>query len=236
MEGWLRLKSQGGLTGTKSTEENRLDYLKRSNPLQYFVYQFCRPDPEARATVAAVYDCYKRVAIKLGKVPITKSWFGTRLLETLDHVEGRQTKISGKNTRIYAGLRIDLELLSEELGNSEHGKAKYQGVVFENSIMMCNNGVFGGTDPSQKKLTSDGDSPRPQPPLPDPSLYEIWSSRDLDYGLSIDFATLKDREKDTLTKGTELEYTKNNPKGEYGPNTYSLTAKGLNACEGGATT
>ena len=48
VEGWQRLKAQGKLTGAKSTEENRQDYLKRSNPLQYFAYQFCNPAPELK--------------------------------------------------------------------------------------------------------------------------------------------------------------------------------------------
>lgn len=151
VEGWQRLNAQGGLTGAKSTEENRQDYLKRSNPLQYFIYQFCKPDPEARATVAAVYDCYRRVAISLGKVPITKSWFGIRLLEMLDYVEARQSKIDGRNTRIYAGLKVDLDSLAKELGNDEHGISKYHYATLRDSIMILRNGVFAGTDDSDQE-------------------------------------------------------------------------------------
>ena len=231
VEGWQRLKAQGKLTGSKSTEENRVDYLKRSSPLPYFVYRFCNPDLECRATVAAVYEAYRRVAIKLGKVPISKNWFSTRLLEMLDYVESRQMKIGGKNTRIYVGLKIDLERLAKELSNDKHGISVYQEEDGKYLVYILADTVLAVTDPGQKKLHPDGDSLKPQPPLPDPSLYEIWSSRDLDFGLSIDFDTLCEREQNALEKGTEFGYAVNDPKGEYGPSTYSLTAKGLNASE-----
>ena len=233
VEGWQRLKAQGKLTGAKSTEENRVDYLKRSSPLQYFVYKFCEPDLESKITVNAAYQCFKRVSIHLGRVPLTKNWFSIRLLEVLENVDSKQMKIGGKNTRIYAGLKIDLELLTKELGNDKHGISTYIDPRGEELVYIMAKAVFDVTDSKQEKLTPDGDPQKLQPPLPDKSLYEIWSSRNLDYGLSIDFATLKDREKDALTKGIELEYAENDTKGEYGPSTYSLTAKGLNACEAG---
>ena len=149
------MKRQGHLTGAKSTEENRHDYLKRSNPLQYFIYRFCCPDPEARATVAAVYECFRNVSISLGKVPITKSWFGTRLLEMLDYVEGRQMKIDGKNTRIYAGLRIDLDLLKKEGVTANTAIVNIRGLG-QGTIMINENAVCNVTeDPSQESLDFD---------------------------------------------------------------------------------
>jgi len=151
VEGWQRMERQGGLTGAKSTEENRQDYLKRSNPMQYFIHRFCRPDPEAKATVAAVYDCYRRVSISLGKVPITKSWFSIRMLEMLDYVEARQTKIDGKNTRIYAGMNIDLDSLAKEMVTTNTPSVSYKENVGE-IIMIFDNGVFAGTDPDQEIL------------------------------------------------------------------------------------
>jgi len=178
VEGWQRLKEQGGLTGARSTEENRIDYLKRSNPLQYFVYQFCRPDPEVRATVAAVYDCYRRVAIKLGKVPITKNWFSTRLLEMLDYVEARQMKIGHKTTRIYAGLKIDLELLSEMTGPNGYSICEYQGGMYEYSILICKNAVSVVTDPDQRRLTPNGDPAKlPKPKLDSKKEIEIRDAK-----------------------------------------------------------
>ena len=151
VEGWQRMEKQGGLTGARSTEENRQDYLKRSNPMQYFIHRYCRPDPEARATVAAVYDCYRRVSISLGKVPITKSWFSIRLLEMVDYVEARQAKIDGKNTRIYAGLHIDLDSLSKEIVTTNTASVPY-GKNSENILMIFGNDVFAGIDPDQGVL------------------------------------------------------------------------------------
>lgn len=208
VEGWQRLKAQGRLTGAKSTEMNRTDYLMRSSPLQYFVYRYCKPDLESKITVNAAFHCYKQVSINLGKVPISKNWFSTRLLDLLENVEGRQMKIAGKNTRVYVGLRIDLDLLSKDVGNDEHGISLHKDARGENIVYKMTETVFDVTP-----------------------LLKLWSSRNLDYGLPINFDTLDDREKDVMTKGTEFEYTKNDPKGEHGPNTYSLTAKGLNACE-----
>lgn len=208
VEGWQRLKAQGKLTGAKSTEENRQDYLRRSNPLQYFVYRFCEPDLESKIAVNAAYQCYKRVSFKFDKAPISKNWFSTRMLELLENVESRQMKIHGKNTRIYVGLKIDLELLTKELGNDEHGISTYKGPRGGELVYILKETVFDVT-----------------------LLLKLWSSRNLDYGLPIDFDALDDGEKDAITKGTEFGYAKNDPKGEGKLSTYSLTAKGLNACE-----
>ena len=152
VEGWQRLKTQGKLTGAKSTEDSRRDYLKRSNPLEYFVYRFCQPDLETKITVDAAFQLYKRVSIHLGKYPLTKNWFSTRLLEMMENVESRQMKIHGKNTRIYAGLKIDLELLVKETGNDKHGISVLQYGMFEDYILIFNNAVFTDTDPDQEKL------------------------------------------------------------------------------------
>lgn len=158
VEGWQRLKTQGKLTGAKSTEDSRRDYLKRSNPLEYFVYRFCEPDLETKITVDAAFQCYKQVSIKLGKFPITKSWFSIRLLEMLENVESRRMKIEGKTTRIYAGLKIDLELLEKELGDSMYSISEYQGGTFPDSILMLANAHHAVTDPDQQKLdSSDGE-------------------------------------------------------------------------------
>lgn len=231
VEGWQRLKAQGRLTGAKSTEMNRTDYLKRSNPLQYFVYRYCKPDLESKITVNATFHCYKRVSINLGKVPISKNWFSTRLLDLLENVESRQMKIAGKNTRVYVGLRIDLDLLSKDMGNDEHGISLHKDGTLENIVYIMAKAVFAVADPDQASLTPNGDPARPQPPLPQPSLYKIWSSQDLDYGLPIDFDTLNEKERKTIGIGVESGYVGNDPKGEHGPSTYSLTARGLNACE-----
>jgi len=157
VEGWQRLKAQGKLTGAKSTEYNRIDYLKRSNPLQYFVYRFCEPDLESMITVDAVFQCYKHVSKHLGKFPITKNWFSTRLLELLENVESRHKKIEGKTTRIYAGLKVDLELLKKEVGYDIDNIYILQEGIFEYSILKLKHTLNAVTDPEQQKLDIPGE-------------------------------------------------------------------------------
>jgi putative DNA primase/helicase len=162
-KGWQRLKEQGHLTGAKSTEENRVDYLRRSNPLQYFAYQYCSSDPDAGITVEAAHDCYRRLSIKLGKVPVTKSWFGQRLIDLLDYMEPKKPRIGGKQTKAYAGLRVDIELLRKELGDAMSSISIYQGEVYEFNTMIVKNATHAVTDGQERLMPSpNGDSPRPQ--------------------------------------------------------------------------
>ena len=119
LEGLKRLIEQGDFTGAKGVEATRIDYLKRSDALQYFIHQVCKMDPDAFITVEATYAIYRKMAIKIGRVPVTKGRFCMKLLGILDYVdESQQMKIGKKNAKVYAGLAINLKSLAKELGIS----------------------------------------------------------------------------------------------------------------------
>jgi len=237
IQGWQRMRSQKHLTGEKPIEEKEMEILKRSNPISYFILRYCRPNGSSVIPVSIVYDCYNALFHYLKKQgyfeakedPMTRRYFGTRFNDLVDYISERQPKkIEGKTIWYYSGLEIDLDLMEKEIGyDTSIFFRNVQEYIIKFHVIVTQ----GPDDPNQTRLTPNGDPARPQPPLPDKSLFKIWSSRDLDYGISIDFDTLSESERKMIGGAVESGFEENDPKGKWGASTYSLTARGLNACE-----
>ena len=118
VEGWKRMDKQGGLTGEKSAEEKKIDYYRRSDPIQYFAHVFLYQDIDApQLDKKEFYELYVGLCRHLYKIPVNQSWFGRRVQQITPYMEEiHTTDEEGKRRRVYAGVAIDYDKLEKESG------------------------------------------------------------------------------------------------------------------------
>lgn len=229
MQGWQRMKKQKHLTGETSIEEKELEILKRSSPISYFLIRYCKPNEDSKIPVSIVYDFYNKTHHYLKKQgycdvkndPQTRRYFGTRFNDIVDYISERQAiKIEGKTIWYYSGIEVDFDLMEKEMGYND-SKFYREKSDYIKRIVQCIV-TQGKIDPNQDTLISDSDKK---------ALLKLWTSRDLDYGVGLDFTKLSESGQKTIEVGEEFGLVENEPTGEYGGNTYLLTAKGLNAAK-----
>ncbi len=115
IEGWQRLRDQGFLTGEKSTEEKRIDYVRRSDPLQYFATKFLEHDIHALPIEKSeVYEWYMQLCHSLKKIPVNDVWFAKRLRRVVPYINEAQITVGERRPRVWTGLKIRYDLLAEE--------------------------------------------------------------------------------------------------------------------------
>lgn len=126
LEGWQRYNSQGKMTGTKSIEENALDYIKRSDPIQYFCDRYLSQDLinpgslDLRQFIEheTLYSAYCNMVYKMnmGKKPTSSQWFSKRLKRLAPYADQDKDPDRGKRTRVWYGVLFDEVKYNEEWG------------------------------------------------------------------------------------------------------------------------
>lgn len=107
--------SQGKFSNEATTEEKRLDYVKRSDPTQYFCVKFVTEDFINTIEKDVVYDYYVRLCHKLGHKPTSSSWFSQSFRRYVSYAEDTKIYDEKKQVRVWKGISINLELLDKEL-------------------------------------------------------------------------------------------------------------------------
>lgn len=120
LEGWRRMDEQGGLSGEKSIEEKRVDYYRRSDPIQYFVKRFIHADTAAPLIPKAeLYEMYTKLCHAIDHVPVNDAWFGKRIRSKLPYLyETQFVQDDGSRIRAYRGIGIKREELEKEIGRT----------------------------------------------------------------------------------------------------------------------
>jgi len=109
--------SRGKFSGEASTEQKRLDYVKRSDPIQYFCMEFIEEDLSNEIEKTTLYDYYVRLCHKLGHKPTSSNWFSQSFRRYITYAEDISFRNSdNKKVRAWRGIRIDLERLNKEFG------------------------------------------------------------------------------------------------------------------------
>jgi hypothetical protein len=125
LDGLKRILKQGHFTGEEGLETRRDDWVKNSNPAQYFVYHFIsvNKDPFHYIPKTQLYKQYVQMCHSYGKRPTNDSNFSKIMNQLLPYTQdgfkdvpgGKDSK--GKNKtkkiRVWYGINVDTEKLKK---------------------------------------------------------------------------------------------------------------------------
>lgn len=114
------LLDRGKFYGERSIEERKMEYIKLSNPIQYFALTCIAKDLNARTYRADLYNAYVRVCERLEKIPTNDVWFGKTVRRYLPYTHEAQETIDGRKVRIWKGIRLleQVEQVEQVSGNT----------------------------------------------------------------------------------------------------------------------
>jgi len=107
---------QKGFTNEPPAAVRRLEYIKKSDPIQYFSLQYVEKDTELWITKAQLYDHYVTLCTELNVIPKANNVFSREVRRFLPYVyEGLSPKRRGSESRekIWRGIRVKTELFSD---------------------------------------------------------------------------------------------------------------------------
>jgi putative DNA primase/helicase len=113
------LLTQGKFTNELPTEQKRLEYMKMSDPVQYFCRLFVKEDFSNVVTKDAVYNYYIKLCHALKKRPTSSNWFSQSFKRSVSFAEDTTARDDeGKKHRVWKGVSIDLEGLNQEINEN----------------------------------------------------------------------------------------------------------------------
>ena len=108
-EGIIHLKNllqRGKFYGEKSIEERKMEYVKLSNPIQYFALTRIEKDLKSIVLKTDCYNAYVETCEELGKIPTSDNWFAKNLRRYLPYTHEAQMEMAGKKYKIWKGIKI----------------------------------------------------------------------------------------------------------------------------------
>jgi len=106
LEGLKRLFSQGGFTGSKSTEEMQEIYRELSDSVTAFIKTHIVKDPSAFETKDAVYNAYYQFCRKKGLSPILKQTLGKELKPRIPGLKDGKRKVGKDRKPSWIGIKL----------------------------------------------------------------------------------------------------------------------------------
>jgi len=123
LEGLKRLRTQGHLTGEKSIDEKRNDYIRRSDPAQYFFERFLIHDPQAEPIKKSIlYDIYVKYCHHLGTIPIADSTFGKKIKRLVPYAGESKPREGDQRITVWTGIGIDYIAYDKEVNPGHSGQ------------------------------------------------------------------------------------------------------------------
>ena len=115
VEGYQRLRENGQLTGSKDPEMVRVEYLKNSDPAQYFGEIFLEQDSHARPILkSSLYEVYQRWCHNEKQVGVSTKVFFTRLRMVApflsEHQKAYPRDSNGRQRRERCFVNTDLDV------------------------------------------------------------------------------------------------------------------------------
>jgi putative DNA primase/helicase len=106
VEGLVRLYTQNWtFSYSKSTEEIRMEYVRKSDPIGAFVMDCLAQKPETQIPKPELYGAFRRYCLG-AKLPVTsQDAFFKRLPEYCQYTEQR-IQLAGKRTRLFVGIQL----------------------------------------------------------------------------------------------------------------------------------
>jgi len=127
--GWQRLRANGQLTGAKTPEEERIEYLRVSDPAKYFGEVLLSQESGAKPIIkASLYEVYMRWCHIEKKDGLSEKGFHTRIRKAASYISEKQkTKErdrlgNRKRVRVYANVSLDTKTiiaLGTQIGDIE---------------------------------------------------------------------------------------------------------------------
>ncbi len=119
LKGLRRLRENGWrFSNSRSTEEVRLDYIRRSSPMRAFIMDVLTNNPRGRVPKKSLYEAFAKYCVK-NKLPlVTEATFFRNLSMYFagNPLQESREEIGGKRVRCFLGIEIRPE--------EEWGKAK----------------------------------------------------------------------------------------------------------------
>ncbi|MBW2672038.1 MAG: hypothetical protein JRD89_01315 [Deltaproteobacteria bacterium] len=132
IEGLRRLMKQGRFTGERTVEERAEEWIRASNPVQYFATQFIEMSQNMLSyiTKSDLYKRYVQLCHAMGRRPIASNKFSMEIKrylpyidEGMKEVEVKDKKGKKKTTkiRVWYGIQVKLKELSEAMASLMDG-------------------------------------------------------------------------------------------------------------------
>lgn len=113
------LLTQGKFSNELPTEQKRIQYMKMSDPIQYFCKLFVKEDFENVVTKDAVYNYYVKLCHAIKKKPTSSNWFSQSFKRSVPFAEDTTSYDNDKKKhRVWGGISIDLEALNQEINEN----------------------------------------------------------------------------------------------------------------------
>lgn len=109
---------QKGFSNEPSAQKRRMEYIRRSDPVQYFAIKFVERAPDQWLTKAQLYDHYVHMCKILGVTPIANTWFSRNVRRFLPYVYEGDERIDGLKTKVWRGIRVKMAELNAESGTA----------------------------------------------------------------------------------------------------------------------
>jgi P4 family phage/plasmid primase-like protien len=123
LEGLRRLLQNKRFTTSKMMEEMKEEYMRWSNPIDYFISKKCILDPKEWIKKSELYDAYKEFCEEEGLPIESEENFG-KTIRMKPKVKSEHKKIQGKKVRVWVGIGLKSEEEEEE-GEGESELQKY---------------------------------------------------------------------------------------------------------------
>jgi P4 family phage/plasmid primase-like protien len=131
LAGLKRLLDQGFFTGEKSVEERQDDYVRKSNPIQYFALHYVEQAESVQIIVKKeeLYKSYVQLCNALNQRPRASNTFSNQVKRFLPYIDegsrdipdGSKKKKKTTKTRVWFGIRIKKEILTKFIESQRKG-------------------------------------------------------------------------------------------------------------------
>ena len=100
------LMKRGKFHNEKTIEERKMEYVKLSNPIQYFALTCIVKDLKSTVFNVDMYNSYVELCEKLEKIPTNDAWFSKTVRRYLPYSHQAQIEINKKKHKIWKGIRL----------------------------------------------------------------------------------------------------------------------------------
>lgn len=105
LEGLKRLLASGDFSNSRSTEEIKDEYIKKSNSVEAFANEFLEEDIEGYIPKSFLYDTYLSFCKQNTIIPLSNKQFAIDLRSCVS-IASTDKSIKGKITHVYQGIKI----------------------------------------------------------------------------------------------------------------------------------
>lgn len=103
--------TQKGFSNELTTEERKIIYMKKSNPIQYFAKIFVEKDVNSYISKAELYNHYVTLCEKLKTTPRANNTFSSQIKRYLPYTDERTHRENDQRIKVWYGIKVKLKEL-----------------------------------------------------------------------------------------------------------------------------